>query len=86
MYGTISALIILVTIKDSRPNLGTKRMSMKSGEICYTPTYNVLVQKRIAWLLDIRNKAAHGLWSEFTATDVDGMLRQAREFVTDYWI
>jgi hypothetical protein len=48
--------------------------------------YSVLVQKRITWLADIRNKAAHGQWSEFDKADVERMLPQVRDFVTDYGI
>jgi len=55
-----------------------------NSELAKKGVYNTLVQKRITWLADIRNKAAHGEWSEFTQADVDTMLRQVRDFVTDY--
>jgi hypothetical protein len=32
-------------------------------------------------LADIRNKAAHGKWDEFTKDDVEDMLRQVRQFM-----
>jgi hypothetical protein len=55
-----------------------------NAELAKKGVYNTLVQKRITWLADLRNKAAHGKASEFSATDVETMLRQVRDFVTDY--
>jgi hypothetical protein len=53
-------------------------------ELAKKGVYNTLLQKRITWLADIRNKAAHGQLTEFSSSDVDTMLRQVREFVTDF--
>jgi hypothetical protein len=55
-----------------------------NAELAKKGVYNTLVQKRITWLADMRNKAAHGKWSEFAANDVETMLHQVRDFVTDY--
>jgi hypothetical protein len=60
------------------------KLDSMNAELAKKGVYNVLVQKRVTWLADIRNKAAHGLWSEFTVQDVEAMLRQVRDFVTDY--
>jgi len=55
-----------------------------NSELAKKNAYNTLVQKRITWLADIRNKAAHGQWSEFSSSDVEDMLRQVRQFVTEF--
>jgi hypothetical protein len=55
-----------------------------NAELAKKGIYNTLVQKRITWLADIRNRAAHGKWSEFSSADVEAMLRQVRDFVTDF--
>ncbi len=60
------------------------RLDGMNAELAKKGVYNTLVQKRITWLADIRNRAAHGQWSEFSSTDVENMLRQVRDFVTDY--
>lgn len=52
-------------------------------ELAKKAVYNTLVQKQITWLADIRNKAAHGQWSEFSGQDVVNMLFEVRRFVTD---
>ena len=60
------------------------KLDSMNSELAKKGVYNTLVQKRITWLADIRNKAAHGDWSGFTAADVEAMLGQVRNFVTDY--
>jgi hypothetical protein len=60
------------------------KLDWMNAELVKKGVYNVLVQKQITWLADVRNKAAHGLWSDFTVQDVERMLRQIRDFVTDY--
>ncbi len=55
-----------------------------NAELARKGVYNSLVQKRVTWLADIRNKAAHAQWSDFSSADVDTMLRQVRDFVTEY--
>lgn len=55
-----------------------------NAELLKKGVYNTLVQKRVTMLADIRNKAAHGQWTQFSSADVEGMLRQVRDFVTDY--
>lgn len=47
--------------------------------------YNKLTQKRITALTDIRNKAAHGEWNEFTKADIEDMLRYVRQFMETHF-
>jgi hypothetical protein len=47
--------------------------------------YNVLTQKKITALADIRNSAAHGKWDSFDAADVEGMLSWADEFMQKHF-
>jgi hypothetical protein len=54
-------------------------------ELAKTGIYNKLVQKKITALADLRNKAAHGEWSEFTKNDVEDMIRNVRRFMEDYF-
>ena len=60
------------------------RLDAMNAELAKKNVYSVLVQKRITWLADVRNKAAHGQSAEFDKTDVERMLPQVRDFVTDY--
>jgi len=47
--------------------------------------YNSLVQKRITQLADLRNKAAHGKWSEFLEADVKDMMAHVRSLMETYF-
>jgi hypothetical protein len=47
--------------------------------------YNSLVQKRVTTLADLRNKAAHGKFSEFSEDDVKDMLAQVRSFMEKHF-
>ena len=54
-------------------------------ELAKAGVYTKLVQKKITHLADLRNKAAHGEWSEFTEKDVEDMIRDVRRFMEDYF-
>ena len=54
-------------------------------ELAKAGIYTKLVQKKITHLADLRNKAAHGEWSEFTERDVEDVIRDVRRFMKDYF-
>jgi hypothetical protein len=63
----------------AKPKLDTMNAELaKAGE------YDVLAQKRITYLADIRNKAAHGNWDKFTAKDSDDLIQTVLRFLTDH--
>jgi hypothetical protein len=64
----------------AKPKLDTLNANLAKQGI-----YNKLTQKRITALADIRNKAAHGEWDEFTREDVEDMLRDVRQFMETHF-
>jgi hypothetical protein len=52
-------------------------------ELAKKGVYNILKQKRITALADIRNSAAHGKWDEFTPDDVKRMIEEVEQFMSD---
>lgn len=54
-------------------------------ELVKTGIYNTLEQKRITALADLRNKAAHGKWAEFSEKDVEMMISQVRAFMEKHF-
>ena len=56
-----------------------------NAELVKKGIYNKLKQKRITALADIRNNAAHGKWSEFTADDVGRMIEEVEQFMSDFF-
>ena len=61
----------------------TPKLDGMNADLTKKGVYSVLVKKRITWLADLRNKPANGLWSEFNKADVERMLPEIRNFVTD---
>jgi hypothetical protein len=55
-----------------------------TAELAKKGIYDSLVEQRLTRLADIWEGAAHGQWSDFSSTDVEIMLQQVRDFVTDY--
>ena len=55
-------------------------------ELAKAGVYNTLVQKRITALADIRNKAAHAKWTEFSKDDVVELISQIRSFMEKHFI
>lgn len=47
--------------------------------------YSKLVQKRITAIADLRNKAAHGQWDEFTKEDVEEMIFSVRRIMEEHF-
>jgi len=64
----------------AKPKLDTMNADLyKAG------AYNLLVQKKITALADIRNNAAHGQWDQFTVRDVEDMLNAVRTFMAQHF-
>lgn len=54
-------------------------------ELAKAGIYTKLTQKKITALADLRNKAAHGEWDQFTEKDVEDMIRDVRRFMEEYF-
>jgi HEPN domain len=59
------------------------KLDAMNADLAKSGVYNVLIQKKITALADIRNKAAHGKWNEFAESDVEQMIVQVRSFMED---
>jgi hypothetical protein len=66
-------------VLSAKPKLDTMNADLAKAGV-----YNLLKQKQITALADLRNKAAHGLGG-FTKEDVEGMIRDVRRFMEDYF-
>lgn len=61
------------------------KMDAMNANLAKQGTYNKLMQKRITTLADIRNKAAHGEWDEFSKGDVQDMINHVRQFMETHY-
>jgi hypothetical protein len=59
-----------------------KKADLLNAELAKVGVYNKLDQKNITALLDLRNKAAHGQYGEYTKSQVELMHQSVLDFVT----
>ncbi len=92
-YFTAAAVIAGSVLEDGLRKLCVKKgitlsakpkLDTMNADLAKTGVYNLLKQKQITALADLRNKAAHGLGG-FTKEDVEGMIRDVRRFMEDYF-
>lgn len=93
-YFQASAVIAGCVLEDSLRKLGQRKIvsfptdktiDPMNVELAKAGIYNALWQKKITALAGLRNKAAHGKWTEFTEKDVEDMIRDVRRFMEDYF-
>ena len=71
--------IPIETIKEERAV--SKKADLLNSELASTGVYNKLDQKSITGWLDLRNRAAHGKYDEYTQQQVELMLQSVRDFI-----
>ena len=62
------------------------KLDTMNADLYKVGAYNLLVQKKITALADIRNNAAHGQWDQFTVRDVEDMLNAVRTFMAQHFM
>lgn len=72
--------IAIETIKDGKPF--PKKADLMNSELASASIYNKLDQKSITSWLDLRNKAAHGQYSEYTKEQVELMYQGVTNFIS----
>lgn len=73
-------MIEVVNIKDSKPI--PKKADALNSELASASIYNKLDQKSVTSWLDLRNKAAHGHYSEYTKDQVELMYQGVLNFIS----
>ncbi|MCZ4696460.1 hypothetical protein DWB61_17550 [Ancylomarina euxinus] len=70
-------------IPTENPNSGRpKKADLLNSELANGGVYNKLDQKNVTAWLDLRNKAAHGKYSEYNQQQVEFMMQTVTEFMT----
>jgi HEPN domain-containing protein len=75
-----------VTIKElaRQAELSEAKLERLNADLCKAGKYNLSKQKQITAWADMRNKAAHGDWNEYTSEDVKEMFTGVQRFIADY--
>jgi len=74
------------TLKDlcTKKGIINKKLDQMNAELRKNGVYNLAKQKQITAWADLRNKAAHGEWSEYTKDDVEDFLIGVQRFIGDF--
>ena len=89
-YKLAAAVIAGVVLETALRSLCDKmkiphgKLDKMNADLAKAGTYNSLKQKKITALANIRNSAAHGKDSEFSHQDVEDMIRDIENFLSDY--
>jgi hypothetical protein len=67
-----------------KPNGKHKMMNDMNDELAKTGAYNALKKKQVTAWADLRNNAAHGNTTAYTASDVDAFLRDVSDFCANF--
>lgn len=67
-----------------KPDGSPKKADTLNAELAAADIYSKLDQKSVTAWLDLRNKAAHGKYTEYTAEQVKLMLQGVRDFASRY--
>jgi hypothetical protein len=66
---------------DAQGNLRPKKADTMNADLAGASVYSKLEQKQITAWLDLRNRAAHGQYAEYDASQVDLFLQGVRGFI-----
>lgn len=68
--------------KKADRSITAKKADFLNSELAEAGIYSKLDQKNVTAWLDLRNKAAHGKYAEYSAEQVDLLIASIRDFVT----
>jgi hypothetical protein len=82
----IAGIVLETTLRElcNRNSITSGKMDRMNADLAKKGTYNLLMQKRITTLAQLRNDAAHGKPDQFTDTDVRVMIADIERFLADY--
>lgn len=73
-----------VELTDPKGKTVPKKADVLNADLVKAGVYNVLNQKLVTGWLDLRNKAAHGKYSEYTEANVDLMIQGILQFMAAF--
>lgn len=73
---------IALEYADAKGVLHPKKAEAMNTDLAGNSAYSKLDQKNVTAWLDLRNKAAHGHYTEYTAQQVELLLQSVRDFLT----
>jgi len=78
------ALEVAVKELAEQAGISVAKLDRMNTDLCKAGKYNMAKQKLITAWAELRNKAAHGDWSEYTKADVAEMYSGVQRFIADF--
>jgi hypothetical protein len=81
----IAGVVLETTIRQlcDVEGIGHGKLDKMNSDLAKAGRYNVLVQKQVTALADVRNKAAHGQNDQFSNDDVKNMIAEVSRFLAE---
>lgn len=82
----IAGVTLETALKDlcTRKSIPHGKLDKMNADLAKAGAYNIAKQKQITAWADLRNNAAHGKWDQYSAADVDDMIKGVNRFIADY--
>ena len=82
----LAGVALEVTLKEMYTKISTEHKNLEgmNMDLCKAGKYHTVKHKQIAKWADLRNKAAHGEWTEYNQADVDDFIKGVERFIADF--
>lgn len=82
----LTGVSLEIAVKElaSRHSVPVGKLDKMNADLCKAGAYNIAKQKQLTAWADLRNKAAHGDWSTYSAEDIRDMHAGVLRFLGDY--
>lgn len=82
----VAGVVLETTLRQlcTDANIPVGKLDKMNSDLAKSGIYNLLIQKKITALADIRNNAAHGRPDQFRSSDVTEMISYIENFVSEH--
>jgi hypothetical protein len=84
--GVLAGVALEVTLKEmcTKSGMPHNKLDKMNTDLCKAGKYNMAKQKQITAWADLRNKAAHGQWSDYNQADISDFINGVERFIADF--
>ncbi len=72
-------------VRNGVPLSEKPKLDSMNSDLAKAGVYEKLTVKKVTWLADLRNRAAHGQWDTFEKKDAEEMVTAVRRFMEDHF-
>lgn len=82
----LAGVALEIALKEmcTKSGIPQSKLDKMNTDLCKAGKYNMAKQKQITAWADLRNKAAHGEWSDYNQADVSDFINGVERFIADF--